>query len=208
MNKENPNKKLRILAAGDIHGNTSLIKALAEKAKKEKVDLVILAGDLTFADNKTDNLIVPFVKAGKKVLLVPGNHETIATTNFLAEMYPNTKNIHGYSFKTGDIGIFGAGGADIGITVVSERQMFETLKKAHYGVKDAKRKIMITHMHAAGTSSEISGFEGSKSIRKAVEKFKPDLLIHSHIHEAEGIEDKIGKTRVINVGRRGRIIEI
>lgn len=201
------NKKLKILAAGDIHGDTSLVKRLAQQAKKEKVDLVILAGDLTMADSSVEGLIGPFVKAKKKVLIVPGNHETIATTNFLAEVY-GVKNIHGYSFKQGDIGIFGAGGADIGITAVSEKSMFDTLSKAYSGIRNAKKKVMITHMHSAGTRSEISGFEGSRSIRKAIEKFKPDLFIHSHIHETEGIEEKIGNTRVINVGRKGRIIEI
>lgn len=201
------NKKLKILAVGDIHGDTSLVKKLAERAKKEKVDLVIIAGDLTFADTRTENLIGPFVKAGKKVLLVPGNHETLATANFLADLY-GVKNIHGYSFKAGKIGIFGAGGADIGITKVSEKEMFNTLSRAYKGLGDVEKKIMITHMHAAGSKSEISGFEGSRSIRRAIEKFKPDLFIHSHIHETEGIEEKIGKTRVVNVGRRGRIIEL
>ena len=63
---------------------------------------------------------------------------------------------------------------------------------------------MVTHMHAQGTKSEFSGIEGSRSIRRAIEKFQPDFLIHSHIHEAEGIEEKIGKTKVINVGRKGK----
>ena len=67
---------------------------------------------------------------------------------------------------------------------------------------------MVTHMHAAGTGSEFSGIEGSKGIRKAIEEFKPDFLIHSHIHEGEGIEEKIGKTKVINVGRKGKVLEI
>ena len=75
-------------------------------------------------------------------------------------------------------------------------------------LKDARKKIMVTHMHALGSKSEFSGFEGSSGIRKAIEKLQPDIFIHSHIHEAEGIEEKIGKTRVINVGRKGRILEI
>ena len=37
---------------------------------------------------------------------------------------------------------------------------------------------------------------------------QPDLFLQAHIHEAEGIEEKIGKTRVINVGRRGTVIDI
>lgn len=201
-------KKLKILAAGDLHGDRDVIKKLVERAKREKVDLVLLAGDLTLAETSTKNIIGPFIKAGQRVVLIPGNHETIATANFLAELYPNTKNIHGYSIREGDVGIFGAGGADIGITSVSEKEMFETLKRAYQGVRGLKKKIMLTHMHPSGSISELSGFEGSKSIRRAVEQFKPDLLIHSHIHEAEGIEDKIGKTTVLNVGAKGRIIEI
>ena len=53
-------KKLRILAAGDIHGNTKLAKELAEKAKKEKVDLVILTGDIVGLI-ETENIIKPFI---------------------------------------------------------------------------------------------------------------------------------------------------
>ena len=51
-------------------------------------------------------------------------------------------------------------------------------------------------------------FLGSKGVKKAIDKFHPDLLLCSHVHEAEGIEEKIGNTIVINVGKKGKIIEI
>lgn len=201
---EKENKKLKILAAGDIHGDTRLTKKLAERAEKEKVDLVILAGDIT-SPIDVKNLIKPFKDRGQKVLLLPGNHEDFATADFLAELY-GMRNIHGYSVKYNDVGIFGAGGAlDFNI---SEKELFDTLKKGNDALSGLRKKIMVTHMHAQGTGSEFSGVEGSKSIRKAVEKFHPDFLLHSHIHEAEGIEEKIGKTTVINVGRKGKIIEL
>ena len=47
---EKPRKKIKILAVGDIHGDVGLVKKLAKKARDENVDLVILAGDLTFAE--------------------------------------------------------------------------------------------------------------------------------------------------------------
>ncbi|PIN77452.1 hypothetical protein COV15_01935 [Candidatus Woesearchaeota archaeon CG10_big_fil_rev_8_21_14_0_10_34_12] len=197
-------KKLRILAAGDIHGDASLVKRLAEKAEKEKVDLVILAGDIT-SPIETKNLIKPFKDKKKKVLIIPGNHDNFATIDFLAELY-GVKNIHGYSIKSGDVGIFGAGG-DIGIDT-TEREIFDILKKGNYALKNLKKKIMVTHIHARGSKSEFSGIQGSSGIRKAIQKFKPDFLIHSHIHEGEGIEEKIGKTTVLNVGRQGKIIEV
>lgn len=198
---------MKILAAGDIHGNTRTAKKLAEKADKEQVDLVVLCGDIIEAEGSTENLIGPFAKRGKKVILIPGNHESLATVNFLAELYGAT-NLHGYSMKVEDVGLFGCGLSNIGIFAIKENEMLDTLERGFSKIKDTKRKIMITHMHPAGTESEFSGFKGSKSIRKAIEKFKPDFALFSHIHEAEGIEEKIGKTKLINVGIEGRIIEI
>jgi len=201
-------KKTKILAVGDIHGDTGLVKKLAEKAKKENVDLVILAGDLTLAESSTKNIIGPFVKAKKQVLLIPGNHESIATADFLAELYPNTKNIHGYSFVKNDLGIFGVGGGDIGPHTIREAEIFNLLRKGNEKVKNLKKKIMVTHMHPAESKAEIFGFKGSRAITKAIKQFSPDILITAHIHEASGIEEKIGKTKVINVSRKEKIFEI
>ncbi len=199
-------KKFKILAASDIHGESKIAKRLAEKACKENVDLVVLCGDFTgWVESK--NIIQPFKDKNKRVLIIPGNHESFATADFVAEVY-GIKNLHGYSVKYDNIGIFGAGGGDIGPGIISEKELFETLKKAHSGLKGIEKKIMITHMHPAGGLSEMSGFEGSKAVREAIKKFKPDILIHGHIHEAAGTEEIIGKTKVFNIGREGRIIEI
>jgi uncharacterized protein len=205
---EKQNKKTKILAIGDIHGDTGLVKKLAEKAEKENVDLVILAGDLTFAEQSTKNLIGPFIKAKKQVLLIPGNHESVATTKFLEEMYPNTKNLHGYSLKKDDLGIFGAGAGDVGVNQIKDSEIFNLLKKGHSNVKDTNKKIMVTHMHPRGSKAEFSGFPGSKAVTKAIHEFQPNILITAHIHEASGIEEKIGKTKVINVSRKEKIFEI
>lgn len=209
MKKTKTEKKLKILAAGDIHGDSSLANKLAEKAEKEHVDLVILCGDLTFFDKSASNLIGPFVKKHKKVLLVPGNHESIATADFLAEVY-GIKNIHGYSVKYKDVGIFGCSGANIGLNMLDEKETYDLLKKGFDKIKYLHKKIMVTHVHPSGTLIEkFSGFvPGSPGVRKAINKMHPDILLCSHVHEAEGIEEKIGKTKIINVGKKGKIIEI
>ena len=200
---------MRILAASDIHGDTKLAKSLADMAEKKKVDLVILCGDITFQEKSTDNLIGPFVKKNKKVLLIPGNHETIATTDFLAEMYDIT-NLHGYSIKFNNIGFFGCGSANIGLFRLKEDEIFNILKKGNDKLKGVEKRIMVTHVHPKGSIIEkfSNYFEGSSGVKKAVNRLKPDLLLCGHVHEAEGIEDKIGNTRIINVGRKGKIIEI
>jgi hypothetical protein len=202
-------KKLKILAAGDLHGDTSLAEKLAEKAKKEKVDLVILCGDLTYADSSTEGIVGQFAKRKEKVLLIPGNHETIATADFLSELY-GVKNIHGYSVKYKDVGIFGAGGANIGLFQIPEGEMFDLLKKGYNKIRYLKKKIMVTHVHPESTKMEkfTKLFPGSSGVKKALDTFKPDILLCSHVHEAEGIEEIVGKTKVVNVGRKGKIIEI
>jgi Icc-related predicted phosphoesterase len=63
-------------------------------------------------------------------------------------------------------------------------------------------------MHPRGSKAEFSGVPGSKAVRKAIKEFKPDVLISAHIHEAAGMEEKIGKTKVINVSRKEKIFEI
>jgi len=202
-------KKLKILAAGDIHGDTGLAEKLAERAENEHCDLVILCGDLTMMEQSTDNIIGPFKKRKEKVLLLPGNHETVATADFLAELY-DMKNLHGYSVRYKDVGVFGCGGANIGLFQLEEDEIYDLLKKGFDKIKYIKKKIMATHVHPSDSKIEkfTSIFPGSKGVRKAIDKFHPDILLCSHVHEAEGIEEKIGKTRVISVGKKGKIIEI
>jgi len=200
--------KTRILAVGDIHGDRGLVRRLAKKAEKEKVDLVILSGDLTLGEQSTDYIVGPFVKAGKQVLLIPGNHESVATADFMAEAYPNTKNIHGAGFRKKDLGIFGAGTANIGIYQIGDENIFKMLKKGHEEVKDSKRKVMVTHIPPKGSKAEIFGFPGSEAVRKAIDDFHPNVLINAHVHQAGGMEETIGKTKVINVSRKEKIFEI
>jgi uncharacterized protein len=201
-------KKFKILAASDLHGDSKQAKKLAEKADKEKVDLVVLCGDIT-GWVETKDIIKPFKDKKKKVLILPGNWDSFATADFLAEIY-GVKNIHGYSVKYENVGFFGAGGTanSIGPSNTSEREIFKNLEKAHSRLNGIEKKIMLTHEHPSGSKSEFSGVPGSQAIKKAIDKFKPDFLLHGHIHEAAGADEKINSTRVINVGKEGKIIEI
>ncbi len=202
-------KKFKILAASDIEGDSRLVKKLAERADKEDVDLVVLCGDIT-SHIETKNLIKPFKDHKKHVLIIPGNHDAFADIDVIAAQY-SIKNLHGYAAVYEGVGFFGAGGA-VNLPMfpgaITEEEILDTLKKAHKTIKGMEKKVMVTHMHPKGSLSEWSGIPGSTSIRKALKEFKPDILIHGHIHEASGFEQKIGKTRVINVGREGKIIEL
>jgi len=199
-------KKLRILAASDIHGDYDIAKKLAEKAKKKKVDLVVLAGDIHGMFEGGD-VLAPFRKANQKVVFIPGNWDSTFEMNTLKDK-PKVRNIHGYYVNYKGTDVVGIGSPDFQLSL-DEKRTFNRLKKNFDKIKMKKgKKILVSHLHAAGTKAEFSGFPGSKALRKIIDKFQPDIFISAHIHEAEGIEEMIGKTRVINVGRSGKILEI
>lgn len=200
---------MKILAAGDLHGDIRLAESLAIKASQNNVDYVVLCGDLVASEKNVENIIGAFAKRKQRLLMIPGNHESSATVDFLAQAY-NQTNLHGYSIKKDDVGFFGCSAANIGIHSMNEPEIFNMLKKGHNYLSGASKRIMVTHTHPKGSLMEkFSSFvKGSEGITQAIYELKPDMLLCSHVHEAEGLEEMVGHTKVINVGREGKIIDI
>ena len=188
---------VRIFAAGDFHGDKQSAKQLADRAVKEKADIIILNGDIVEEDN-TQGIMHYFKKTGKPVFLVPGNHDHLAT-DFLAEQY-NAQNINGKIVQYKNVEIIGCEGQ-------TEKEIYDNIKKAR---ATAQKTLLVAHIHPAGTLMEKFSqiVRGSTTLRKAIEKTKPDAVVCGHVHEAEGIEEKIGNTTVINAGKKGKIIEL
>lgn len=195
-------KKLKILAAGDLHGSLSVAKKLSEKGKKEKVDLVILAGDIYGYDGGEDTILKPFQDANQKVVFIPGNCDFDEDA---ADLKKRAKCIHNKYVIYNDIGIAGIGSPNWKLHL--DKNDLSEIKRNFKKMK-TKKRILVSHLHAKGTKAEFSGVPGEGVIRDTIKEFKPDLLISAHIHEAEGLEDIIGKTKVLQVGKNGKIIEI
>jgi Icc-related predicted phosphoesterase len=193
---------VKILAAGDLHGDYKLAKDLARKASENNVDLVILAGDLQGVFEGDERILNPFIKEGKKVLFVPGNWDSEREHQKLRE---KGRSIHNYYVNYDGVGISGIGCGYMKFSL--DEKDFLEIKKQFLKMKSSK-KILVSHLHAYGTRAEFSGVKGDKILRRAIDEFSPDILISAHIHESEGIEEMIGKTRVFQVGRKGKIFEI
>lgn len=200
--------RLRLFAVSDTHG-IDLSKKV-EEVRKAGVAAVIHAGDFS-PSGQTDyappNLIGPFKSVAPHVFVLHGNHDSQATADFLAQRYA-VKNLHGYATMIGDVGIFGAGGAEIGPLPTSDAEILEALEAAHERIKHARKKVMVTHAHPSGAKMDISVIPGSEAVMQAILKFKPDVAICGHVHEAEGMEELIGKTRVVNVAKSGKVIDV
>ena len=67
---------MKILALADLHGDMKLLKKLVKRAKEADIDLVVVAGDLTMFEDHLRYIIRKLNTIGKKVLIIPGNHES------------------------------------------------------------------------------------------------------------------------------------
>lgn len=202
---------MKILAASDIHADIKVVQKLAEKAKREDVDLIILAGDLSIFEEGLEGLLKPLTKLNKKIAIIPGNHESEADIFMLKRQYPDmVYDLHQYAFKIKNVGFFGCGLANIGPNEISEYDLKKKIQNSFNYVKDADKKIMVVHMPPYKTKlDQVGKFNiGSPAVREMIEKLKPDKCICGHVHETFGLEDKLNDTDVMNVGPNGKIIEI
>jgi Icc-related predicted phosphoesterase len=199
---------MKILAASDIHSDTRTAEKLAIKAKKNKVDLVLLGGDIIEWGAEGKGIIGPFKDAGIEVLMVHGNHDQPVDIEFLSEKYgKGVYNLHSYYKEFKDFVVFGSGGCEWGINMNNEGlDQFRKKWKKFKG----KKKIVLAHEPPFDTKLDDLGWTkaGSHSLRKFIETYKPDLVLCGHIHNTFGLTDKIGKTKLINVGRKGVIFEL
>jgi uncharacterized protein len=195
---------MKILAVTDIHGN---FRPLINYLKKNQVDLVILAGDIThFGPAKLGEEILNEISSyDVPVMAIPGNcdpesiHGEIESSRAI--------NIHARSAVVKDVGICGFGGSNPTPfntpLEFEEVEIYDEAKKAMAGIKNHKITLFVTHAPPHGTKTDLlpSGeHAGSKSLRQVIEEYQPTINICGHIHEAKGT-DRIGQTQVVNPGK-------
>lgn len=194
---------MKILAVGDVHGD---YKKIIEYLKDNKVDLVIITGDITqFGPAELgEEILNEICTFNIPVLAIPGNCDPESIHSKIENS--RAVNIHGRSLIIKDIGICGFGGSNPTPfntpLEFEEIQIYAEASKAFKGISDEKITLFVTHAPPYGTKTDLlpSGqHAGSKSIRKIIEEFQPALCVCGHIHESIGM-DEIGKTRIINPG--------
>jgi len=197
---------MKILAFVDLHGDTSFLKKIVKRAKKDDIDLVVCAGDFTVFESGAGYVLKKLNSIGKPVLLIPGNHETPETTEMAEKEFENIIDLHGKMWKKDDYLFLGFGTGGFAKTDSGFRK---TARDWRRKVSDEKI-IMVVHAPPHGTKLDDVGGQkvGSKDIRKGIERIVPKLVICGHIHENAGKTDFIGRTQVINPGYEGMVIEI
>ncbi|MGC9516582.1 MAG: metallophosphoesterase [Methanomicrobiales archaeon] len=195
---------MKILAISDLHGKDYQI--VADYIKENPVDLIVVAGDITHFGpvELAEDILNELCSCKVPVLAVPGNCDP-------PEIYSKIENsqainIHGKNLTVKNIGICGFGGSNPTPfntpLEFDELEIHKELDKIMANTKGHEITLLVTHAPPYGTEVDklASGdYAGSKSIRKIIEKYKPDINICGHIHEAKSI-DKIGNTILVNPG--------
>ena len=198
---------MKILAFVDTHGSSDALKKVVQKAKKDDVDILACAGDISIFEQDLDKIIKKLDKIGKPVLIIPGNHESDKAMKKACEKTKNIVYLHKGMLKLKDhvfIGFEGDGFAH------KDPEFERWGKRIKDQLKKKDKVVLITHAppHKTKLDRILDSYTGNKSIRKFIEKVDIVLAISGHIHETAGAEDKIRGTKVVNPGPFGKVYEV
>ena len=201
---------MKLLAFTDIHGSQIALKRIGQEIKTHNPELLVCAGDISIFEQGIFNVLRKLNNLNKKTIIIHGNHEDESTFLKCSKLFKNIIFIHKGHFIFDNVLFLGYGGG--GFSIIDrafERASEGKFKKIIKANKD-KKIVLLTHAPPYKTKLDklVQGHCGSKSIRKFVEKNKVDLLVCGHIHENFGKEDKIKRTKVVNPGPFGSIINI
>ena len=199
---------MKILFFADLHGDMKTLDALRKKARD--VDIVICAGDFTVMERDFDNLIEEFDNFQRPFILIHGNHED---EDRVREACQNSKNLiflHKGVHHILDYLFMGYGGDGFSTTDEEFEEVADLFFKREIEVKKKRRIVLITHGPPYGTKIDnVDGqYQGNKSYRKFIDEVKPHLVISGHLHETAGKHEKIGRTLLVNPGKKGAVIKL
>ena len=200
---------MKLLAFTDLHLSSVAFKKIKSKARRQKPDLLISAGDLTIFEHGLDFILNKLNSFNVKTLLIHGNHETASVMKRLCKKYNNLIFIHKKQYMHNGYIFLGYGGSGFALTEPEFYKIGEIFSKI---IKKSKNKkiIFVTHAPPYGTKLDlvVTSHCGNKTFRNFIAKNKVNLYICGHLHENFGKEDRIKKTKIINPGPYGKIIEI
>ena len=200
---------MKLLLCVDLHCQVKAIESLRKKVRKEKPDAICCSGDISIVDRGTGEMLGELDKLGKRFLIIPGNHEDEKNLEMACGFFENMVYLHKKSHVIGNVLFLGYGTG--GFSTVDTR--FKRVGKDFERIiaKNKGKKIVLL-VHAPPYKTIVDNVMGSSCGNKTFKEFivrnKPDLVVCGHLHENAGKEDFVGKTRAINPGALGVLVEV
>jgi hypothetical protein len=197
---------LKLQIFSDIHNDWVTL----ERVLSVEADYYIAAGDQVTWGKGMERCGDILRTRGDNVYVLPGNHESASqVANMCARC-----GLHDFHERHSEVGRWRVAGLGYSNPTpfhtpgeYSEAQMAEKLER----FAELKPLALICHAPPYGTAlDEVRpGLNaGSTAVRDFIRKRQPEYFFCGHIHEAEGVEIAIGKTRARNVGKAGYLLEL
>lgn len=218
-----------IAAAGDLHASEAIRERLVRSfgELEDRVDLVLLAGDLTTLGEPEQAQVLADACADSRVPVcaVLGNHDLHSGRGDEVAALLRDGGIHvldrssaTFELAGGEVGIVGTKGFVGGFTGSQLPDFGEPLLREVYAETTAEVDAIrsglqeIAHcsarivlLHYSPTSDTLHGepegiwtFLGSDRLATPIAEYRPDVVVHGHAH-AGSFEGAIGSTPVYNV---------
>jgi Icc-related predicted phosphoesterase len=197
---------LKLQIFSDIHNDwTTLERLLSVEA-----DYYIAAGDQVTWSKGLDRCGQILQSRGDKVYVLPGNHESAAETAGMCARY----GLHDFHQRHMQVGRWHVAGLGYSSPTpfntpgeYTEPQLAERLQR----FAELSPLVLICHAPPHGTALDRirPGLHaGSTAVGDFIGQHQPEFFFCGHIHEAEGVEIEIGKTRARNVGKAAYLLEL
>jgi uncharacterized protein len=197
---------MKLLIFSDIHGDLRALERLLES----EADYYVAAGDLVNFGRGLDRCGEILRRRAGRVYVLPGNHESAAQIASLCTDF-GLRDFHEQHEQWGRYQVAGLG--------YSNPTPFHT--PGEYSEAELARKLdsfaglapllLICHCPPYETALDRirDGLHGgSTAVRDFLLREQPEYFFCGHIHEAAGVSVEIGKTRAMNVGKHGYLLEL
>jgi len=196
----------KLLLFSDVHSDWTTLETILSV----EADFYISAGDQVSWARGLDRAGEILRKRGDKVWILPGNHESANQIAALCERF-GLNNFHERSFEVGRWKVAGLGYSSP--TPFDTPGEYTEQQLAERLAKFAGLSPLVLVCHAPPYQTELDQIRtglhaGSKAVRDFIEHQQPDYFFCGHIHEAEGREIAIGRTRAHNVGKKAYLLEL
>ncbi|MBI4149524.1 metallophosphoesterase family protein [Candidatus Woesearchaeota archaeon] len=196
---------MKIFAFTDTHGSRSAMMRV--RRASARADLIACAGDITIFQRNLHAVLRQLNQLGKRILLIPGNHESVSVLRNACRGYKNITDLHQRMQKIGDILFIGHGSG--GFSLASPE--FEALVRKEKGrIAAAQKIVLLIHQPPFGSRADRieKAHTGNKSYRDFISRHQPALVICGHLHENFRVQDKLGKSIIINPGPAGKMLKV
>jgi Icc-related predicted phosphoesterase len=197
---------VKLLLFSDIHNDWKTL----ERILSVEADCYIAAGDQVSWSRGLDRCGEILKTRGDRVWVLPGNHETDSQ---IAEMCARAglNALHGRTFQADSWTIAGLGySSPTPFDTPGEYSEVEIARRLET-FAGIERLVLVCHAPPRETALDQvrpGVHAGSTAVREFIEKQQPDYFFCGHIHEAEGVEIRMGRTRARNLGKKAFLLDL